>query len=606
MGLLTIDYNSEEGTATFVNQGIRNDIWESLFQKISVAFSSTDAVLSGGNIVVPWRVFLRSQTTLKQFYYIYEIETSFTDRAKAAIEKAGNDDYCHACSMKPLPENEILQKLSSVGFTRVLTKNQLSNVSKIAPLPSAATFSVPGAGKTTEALAFYYINRAPGDKLLVVAPKNALISWDKELLECVKGCKDHFVRLQGGEDAINRQLMLSPNFMIITYQQFPRVKDLLAHFLTVNEVFVFLDESHRIKAGTNGLSAKAILDLCPLAKRKLVLSGTPAPQRTGDLNPQFSFLYPEQFVSEETVVSEFSPVFVRTTSNQLGIPNIKYELVNVELPPLQRKVYDSLKSSVARELHTFNITDYSKDNLQKIGKSVMKVMQYVSNPSLLSSDLSFSFNQEFTRVLCAGDGPKIAKVIKLARQIVGEKGQKVVIWSTFVKNVELLSMRLKDLGANFIDGGVPTGDINDPATREYRIDRFLNDKSCKVLVANPAACSESISLHTACHNAIYLDRSFNAAHFMQSEDRIHRLGLTETPVIYIVECDDTIDQVVDKRLKEKIQNMAKALNDPSIIVSDFETNPESDEDEDQDLALEEEEYMNQDDAKALLHYFFGE
>ena len=43
------------------------------------------------------------------------------------------------------------------------------------------------------------------------------------------------------------------------------------------------------------------------------------------------------------------------------------------------------------------------------------------------------------------------------------------------------------------------------------------------LIALPQACSESISLHKACQNAIYYDLNYNAAEFLQSLDRIHRV-----------------------------------------------------------------------------------
>ena len=58
-------------------------------------------------------------------------------------------------------------------------------------------------------------------------------------------------------------------------------------------------------------------------------------------------------------------------------------------------------------------------------------------------------------------------------------------------------------------------------TRE-KIVRAFQSEDCpfKVIIANPFAVAESISLHKACHNAIYLERSFNAAHFVQSKDRI--------------------------------------------------------------------------------------
>jgi hypothetical protein len=86
------------------------------------------------------------------------------------------------------------------------------------------------------------------------------------------------------------------------------------------------------------------------------------------------------------------------------------------------------------------------------------------------------------------------------------------------------------------------------------------------LVANPAACSEGISLHTVCHHAIYVDRGYNAAQFLQSMDRIHRLGLkpgTET-TIEIIHSPDSIDDLIDSRLVDKINRMAEVLEDESL------------------------------------------
>ena len=41
--------------------------------------------------------------------------------------------------------------------------------------------------------------------------------------------------------------------------------------------------------------------------------------------------------------------------------------------------------------------------------------------------------------------------------------------------------------------------------------------------SNPASTAESISLHEVCNHALYLDRNYNAAQFLQSQDRMHRL-----------------------------------------------------------------------------------
>lgn len=162
-----------------------------------------------------------------------------------------------------------------------------------------------------------------------------------------------------------------------------------------------------------------------------------------------------------------------------------------------------------------------------------------------------------------------------------------------------IALRLSDLGAEFIHGGVDAGDESDFDTREGKIKRFHTDDTCKVLVANPAACSEGISLHKVCQYAIYLDRSFNAAHYMQSEDRIHRLGLSPDakPQIEFVECEDSIDQVVRTRLELKVKTMAQALEDSSLSVEISSV--------DYDEEAEDYDSLTADDAKAVIEYFFS-
>ncbi len=99
------------------------------------------------------------------------------------------------------------------------------------------------------------------------------------------------------------------------------------------------------------------------------------------------------------------------------------------------------------------------------------------------------------------------------------------------------------------------------------------------MIANPAAAGEGISLHRTCQYAIYLDRSFNAAHYLQSVDRIHRLGSTKPAHVDILEARGTIDSRIAERLASKIEAMATILNDsglralaydPDDVLEEFE------------------------------------
>lgn len=598
-----IDYLALAEQVHIINNSPENKLWRSLYVFICDYIPSTTVNYSELSITFPWRHFISIKGFIGYFLSAHrsEITVRFTDYAKRMMSQANDASYAASLMLEHRSINEIKKKLTSVDFVRKLTDNQLSNLEKISQLPGAATFSVPGAGKTTEALAYFFVNSSPSDRLLVVAPKNAFGAWDEQLDACISNNTESFVRLRGGENAIRDLLNNNPKFMIITYDQLPRVQNLLCALLSSGNVYMFLDESHRIKSGKQVKRAEAILNISHLPKRKLIMSGTPMPQSPKDLVSQFQFLYPTKDVNESTVIDLIQPIYVRTTKGQLNIPVVTHIVKTVKMGSLQREIYKTLKSEIRRQMNPV-LSDSSKHELRKIGKCVMKVMEFVSNPSLLSNDMDYVFDKRVGTLLLSTDGPKIEYVCRRARELASEN-RKVIIWSCFVQNVELIALRLRDLGAEFIHGGVDAGDEDDQDTREGKIKRFHDDPKCMVLVANPAACSEGISLHRVCQYAIYLDRSFNAAHYLQSEDRIHRLGLAKdaTPTVEFVECENSIDQVVRERLTFKVSVMASALNDSSLRVDPNVFEYDDEESDIDDIA----DNISVDDAKAVIDYFFN-
>ena len=134
----------------------------------------------------------------------------------------------------------------------------------------------------------------------------------------------------------------------------------------------------------------------------------------------------------------------------------------------------------------------------------------------------------------------------------------------------LPSQKLKELNieSRLLYGATPIEtDIDNESveTRERIIKEFHHD-NCpyKVLIANPFAISESISLHKACHNAIYLERTFNAANFIQSKDRIHRVGLEKTVNYYYLLSKNNVDNTIHQRLHEKELRMLEIIEHEPI------------------------------------------
>lgn len=491
-------------------------------------------------------------------------------------------------------------------FDRPLTGRQLDNLTRLLALRHGANFSVPGAGKTTTLLAVYESVRYRDgiEQLLVVAPKNAFISWEQEVGRCYPEDDRPVVqRLAGGRAGVDQGLDTSPEIALITYQLLPNVLERVKTWAGRRPTHVALDESHRIKAGQAGVTASAAIDLAEVAIRRDILSGTPLPHSPEDLRPQLDFLWPGQrilpdfrVVTEsptatlEEVERAVRPLYVRTTKRELELPELKLVPVPVDLGPLQRELYDVLRSEAART--AAGMRQHDRRFFRHLGRHVMRLLQAAVNPMLLTQGELVARTEiepvpegsrawELLRELARYEQPaKITTVIERAEAIIAA-GEKVLIWSQFVMNVLSLERLLAHHGAVVLYGAVPTGEESDPDTRESRIRRFHEDPECRVMIANPAAAGEGISLHLACHRAIYLDRSFNAAHYLQSVDRIHRLGLPANvnPVVEILEATGTIDTRVARRLMKKIEAMATILNDhglaalaydPDDVEEDFE------------------------------------
>lgn len=560
---LTIEY-IESKQAVLLTASEVDISWLEI-QRLCVENAKGDSEVSYKSLVMPWWRFIALKSDLRFLFLKHRVELIISEKAKYLLEASlvHEKNYSSVSTLEIPSYDDIKRKLIQNGFLRELTEQQIRNVAKLSMLSSAATFSVPGAGKTTEALAYFTLTKTQNTKLLVVSPKNAFIAWNDEIKECL-GQDKEVIRLTGGYRNIETILSEAPEYTIITYQQFPNVLDLISKYLIENEVFVFLDESHRIKRGASGAIGNSILNIAHLAKRKLVMSGTPMPNKIDDLIPQFNFLYPEVSVTHDNIANKIQPIYVRTTKKELNLDNNRrFVIRSIGMNPNQRKLYDLLKSEQARMANKY-LKSKDRNILRKLGKSVLRMIQITSNPRLLSNS-DFSYHEILNDVILEGDSPKVKYVCNRARELANQ-GKKTVIWSSFVSNVELIANRLADLGAEYIHGEVESGDENELTTREAKIRRFHYDKNCLVLVANPAAASEGISLHKVCHNALYLDRNYNAAQFLQSIDRIHRLGLPPDVIseIEIVVCKDSIDEIVHNRLESKIRNMEIVLNDNSI------------------------------------------
>jgi SNF2 family DNA or RNA helicase len=567
------------------------------------------ALPAGGAYVVPVLSFRRASIDIAQVLTELGVPVAYDEAVEELLRTHLDEVRARrgAASLEALDADAVRLRVGeSDRFTRDLTDEQVRDLGSLLALPHGANFSVPGAGKTAALLAIYETFQAQErvDRLLVVAPKNAFLSWEDEVENCFDDpeARPLVLRLTGGYRGVRAALSADPEIALITYQLLPNVLDLIRDWARRHRTHVVLDESHRIKGGPGGVLANAALQLAEVGARRDILTGTPLPHAPEDLRPQLDFLWPGhrimpdmRVVTEapedllEEVRQDVEPLYVRTTKEELNLPRLDVNPLLVDLGPLQRELYDLLRGEAARLAAGMSSRD--RRFFRLLGRHVIRLLQAASNPMLLTQGELVDRAAierppqgvrawELLRDLARYEQPaKIAAAIERAEEVVGNGG-KVLIWSSFVHNLTSLEGLLRAHQPVVLYGQVPTGPSDDPETREGRIRVFHEDERCRVMIANPAACGEAISLHRACHHAIYVDRSFNAAHYLQSIDRIHRLGLPPKVVTYvdILEARDSIDQRVSHRLKLKIDAMSLILNDrglqalaydPDDVVEEF-------------------------------------
>ncbi|MFI8216087.1 DEAD/DEAH box helicase [Streptomyces sp. NPDC085932] len=461
-----------------------------------------------------------------------------------------------------------------------LSEFQLRDIAKLLTLQHGANFSVPGAGKTRVALAVYAAQKARGrvSRLLVVCPKSAYESWRYETAVCFSyPLRTHV--LDGSMDQWAEVL-------IVNYERLDRSLATLASWLKSEPSMIILDEAHRMKLGARGTYGAACMALGPLAERRMILTGTPAPNGSKDLENLLGFVWPGH--GQRTVVqavaggdlayasSVLRPLFTRTTKQELGLPPVWLRMRYVDMPPLHNEIYSSLVGGENSRA--------ARDDLSSLGKTALRLLMAATSPALLLEGgsryeplayqlppLEVPQGSSLYSLLQNLPDYELSPKYKEAVAIVAEnaaQGRKTLVWTMFVRSLTTLEQMLEKYSPAVVYGGTPD--------RDEQLRRFREDPSCMVLISNPATLGEGISLHQICHDAVYVDRDFMAGRFLQSLDRIHRLGLapgTDTRVT-VLAVRNTIDEVVTARLDQKLEFMGKILDDPTVQqLADLQEEP---------------------------------
>ena len=435
-----------------------------------------------------------------------------------------------------------------------------------------------GLGKTLSVLASFeeLKSQSKVDFLLLITPASLVRNWLREqvnwipklkLVTCPSGKKDREVLL----GRLERDQLGTFDGLVINYESARLASSLesLKQITQNRRVMLCLDESQRIK-NPRSVSFKALSELAYRCERRVLLSGTPTPKDLSDIWSQYYLLdggerfgknYFEWLTRvavlgnkwSEFAVKSFKPDAVKQVQQRarelllrrrkdevVDLPEKIFSIRDVELGGDQHRRYEELRKDLLLKVTKLSGTEFYKQ-ISSILEQYLRAVQIASNPRLVDP-------------LWQGEPAKFLELDEIVREVL-EQGQKVVIWTNFLGNVDELAKRYANFGCSTFSGEVP------PVERDAIVRDFQSDapNSAKILVAVPAAGGVGITL-TAAQTAVYLDKTWNAEHWMQSVDRIHRIG--QTGVVNIISLHAcSVDEVISYSLMRKQKAQARLMGD---------------------------------------------
>ena len=514
-------------------------------------------------------------------------------RVRGRAIKAGSIDS---------PAVQRFSRFAARGLARQLLPHQMKAALHLVSLDHAANFSVPGAGKTSVVLAVYEFLRQLGELnfLFVVGPRSCFMAWRTEF-HLTLGRNPATEVVAGGDVTDRRERYYRTErsgveLYLTTYHTLARDKDqaglLLRH--PGSRAFFVIDEGHYMKQD-DGIWANAIAETSRHAAKRCVLTGTPFPKSYADGINLFEVLYPEGGIfsgstgdrirrasdkgdhqtAQKLLEPAIDSLYYRVRKRDLHLSDpVFLDPVRVRMNPVERELYECIEKRIG-ELES-DPGDHDLDTILSLrrGRQIRR-RQAVSYPALLMSAIG-GYSEALidpsdsllaTKILDYDRLEVPAKMTRLVTEVraLRRRGEKVVIWANFVRTLKKISEILANAGfaSRVVFGGTPTESSTDDDSRDAIIERFKDATSgLDILVANPAACAESISLHRTCSYAIYYDLSYNCAQYLQSLDRIHRVGGSEDKTSYymFLQYDATFEHTVLENLSQKAARMADVVD----------------------------------------------
>jgi SNF2 family DNA or RNA helicase len=413
----------------------------------------------------------------------------------------------------------------------------------LAENPAAFLADEQGLGKTIQVIAA--CDALELKKVVVICPAIAKINWRREFEKW---------------GHVEREVI------VYSYDKMTQSKEVRSLIAAFEPDVLVLDECHALK-NRQAKRTKYLYGphcrgdgLVKFADRVWLLSGTPFSNSLADFWTHLRAIwqYPLNF-------TDYTLYFCRTWSGQFGlkilgnkperIGEFKTILKSIMLRRRAETVLKDLPPLVWGEA-SLEVSGWS-DAKAVTDEREQKAISLIIENAVTQGDLSDKLGEIAPHMASLRRLTALAKAKPIAAQLAAELEdnayEKVIVFAYHTAALEALREGLAEFNPAYIVGGMTAGE------RQEEIDRFQNDKECRVFIGQITACSTAITL-TAANQVVFAELDWTDSTNAQAAKRAHRIGQTRPVFTRVFSLANSVDEVVSRVLTNKAKMISEVLD----------------------------------------------
>lgn len=412
----------------------------------------------------------------------------------------------------------------------------------------AGLFLPPGLGKTSITLSAIDVLKQANeiDRVLIIAPlRVCYMVWRQEVdkwdfpftIGLLHGKdKDTVVRQKHDIYLINPEGI---NWLVHSHMQlFSKYKFMLV-----------CDESTLFK-NHSSLRFKMLNHILPMFKRKLILTGTPAPNGLLQLWSQIFILdggkrlgknisafrrqwfipnydkfgYIMRDGADDQIYTAINDIVMHKSTDELELPEKLYNTILVQLPTTALKLYKEIKNDFISQIEDETLI------------TAMNAASQASKLKQIANGMLYNDDKEGVNI----HDEKLSALEELVDSL---GGRPLLVVYEFNHDLHKLQSTFKN--APRIGGGVTGKEL------ESIVERW-NKGQLPVLLIQPKAGGHGLNMQDGgCHDIVWYSITFDLELYEQVNARVHRQGVKNTVTIHHIVAESTVDKKIMRVLEGK-------------------------------------------------------